>query len=411
MNKVFPIKNASACQYKWAWSTLYLANGNTNSCHRVGGPWLLEDIDFKDFHNHPGKIADRELMIKGEWPNNACHYCKRIEDAGGVSERTGFINNLDMLPPEMETNPHATHVTPRILEVYFNNLCNQGCTYCSPMFSSVIEQEVKKHGSIFSRYGWDGKWAQHPMYDKWKVQFWEWMDENSQHIYDFQVLGGEPMFQPEFEECLSFFERKSNPNMNWKMFSNLKHNTAQFKVKVDRLAKLVREGKIRRAEIVCSIDCWGPEQEFARHGMTLENWQANFNELLHMPEIHISIQSTLSSITLPTAYQLSEKVAEWNKIKTVSQGWNVVANPPHLDPSIFGHYMNDYMNKLMVAAGPNRATYLDGFATQIASRPVHKGLLAELREFLDKLDEVRSQDWRKIYPWMDEIIIKEVGPK
>lgn len=418
--KTFQIKNESACLYKWTWSTLYLSNGNTNSCHRVGGPWTLDEIDFKDFHNHPGKIADRKLMLEGKWPDNACHYCKRIEDAGGISERTGFINGLrDKLPPEMEEDPTALYVTPRILEIYFSNLCNQGCTYCSPMFSSVIQQEVKRyeqiHGeSISGRYGWDNKWQVNPNYEKLKGEFWKWMDENSTHLRDFQVLGGEPLFQPEFEECLSFFERTENPDLNWKMFSNLKHDTEKFRVKMERMADLLRKGKLRRIEIVCSIDCWGPEAEYARHGMKLDNWEDNFNILLSIPEMSISMQSTISSITLPTAYQLTEKVTEWNKIRDVNQGWNTVANPPYMDPSIFGHYMTEYVDRLLAAAS-DKPSYLDGFATQIKNAPVNRPMLKELRNFLDKIDKSRGQNWRAIYPWMDKIFIKEldnqVGPR
>jgi len=408
IHKKFEIKNASACLYKWAWSTIYLSNGNTNSCHRVGS-WNLKDIEFKDFHNHPGKIEDRKLMIDGQWPTNACHYCKRIEDAGGISERIGFINDLDShLPVEMKTDPTALHVTPTILEVYFSNLCNQGCVYCAPMFSSVIEQEVKRMGPMSERYGWDNKWSMNPNYGKWKIEFWEWMEEHSTKLVDFQVLGGEPLFQPEFEECLAFFERTEHPNLNWKLFSNLKHDTAKFASKTQRMANLVKSGKLNRATIVCSIDCWGNESEYARHGMSLKNWEDNFNILLHTPEINIMIQSTLSSITLPTACVLAEKVADWNKVKQVDHGWNTVANPPYFDPSIFGHYMTAYVDKLLSSA-VNHQTYLDGFATQIKTSPINKPMMIELRDFLDALDKSRGQNWRSIYPWMDEIFKIEIG--
>ena len=230
MNRVFPINTATSCQYKWAWSTIYLSHGATNSCHRVSGGYL-DTVDFKDFHNTPAKIRDRELMLKGEWPNNDCNYCKRIEDAGGISERTGYIKNLKQSPPELEIDPTATRVTPTILEIYFTNVCNQSCVYCSPMFSSVIEHEVKKFGPISDRYFLDGTWSTHPLYDKWKKEFWEWMHDNSTVLLDFQVLGGEPMFQAEFTECLEFFETHNNPKLNWKMFSNLKHDNKQFKKK------------------------------------------------------------------------------------------------------------------------------------------------------------------------------------
>ena len=417
MNRVFPINTETSCQYKWSWSTIYLSHGATNSCHRVGGGYL-DKIDFKDFHNTPEKIRDRELMLKGVWPDNECNYCKRIEDAGGISERIGYIKDLEQSPPELEMDATATRVTPTILEIYFSNICNQSCVYCSPMFSSVIEQEVKKYGPISNRYFLDGNWSTHALYDKWKKEFWEWMHENSTVLLDFQVLGGEPMFQPEFNECLKFFETHNNPKLNWKMFSNLKHDNKQFKKKIEKIAELVRTSKIGRFELVCSLDCWGPEQEYARNGMTLENWEENFNILLHTPEINIFIQSTISSITAPTAYQLADKVVEWNKIKIVRQGWNVVANPPFLDPSIFGHYLSEYMDKLRNSSWPLRQMgqnlpaieYLDGFITQIKSANINLEMMGELRNFLDELDRRRNQNWRSIYPWMDGIFIKELGP-
>lgn len=416
MKKVFPIKTETACQYKWTWSTIYLSQGQTNSCHRVNGG-RLNETNFKNFHNLPEKIRDRELMLDGKWPENECNYCKRIEDAGGVSERSGYINTLDMVPPELEVDPTATTVTPRILEIYFSNVCNQSCVYCSPMFSSVIEQELKKFGPLSNRYFLDGNWSPHPLYNQWKKEFWEWMHENSTHLYDFQVLGGEPMFQPEFNECLDFFETHSNPRLNWKMFSNLKHDTKQFKKKIEKIAELVRTSKIDRFELVCSIDCWGPEQEYARNGMTLENWEENFEYVLGIPEIRIFIQSTISPITLPTAYQLVDKIIKWNERKPVHQGWNVVANPPFLDPSIFGHYMTEYVDKLIESAEKLKRphfpdiSYLEGFGVQIKNAKVNLEMLKELRDYLDELDTRRNQNWRSIYPWMDEIFIKELGPK
>jgi hypothetical protein len=183
----------------------------------------LNEIDFKDFHNHPGKVQDREKMLDGQWPGNGCEYCKRIEDAGGNSERTAYINDADYCPPELEDNPFATKVTPRILEVYFTNLCNQACVYCSPLFSSVIEQEIKKYGPLETEYDLEGSFKPKENYLELKDKFWEWMEEHSTELYDFQILGGEPLYQPEFEECLEYFERTSHPNLNWKIFSNLKH--------------------------------------------------------------------------------------------------------------------------------------------------------------------------------------------
>jgi hypothetical protein len=74
---IFPIKTNTACQFKWTWSTLFLSVGTSSSCHRCKG-WDVTN-HMQDFHNHPGKLGDREKMLEGLWPGNGCEYCKKIE--------------------------------------------------------------------------------------------------------------------------------------------------------------------------------------------------------------------------------------------------------------------------------------------------------------------------------------------
>ena len=118
--RVFPIKTATACQLKWNWSTVYLTTEHTASCHRTNHHKF--DTEKFDFHNTPEKLDDRQRMLAGEWPTKGCEYCRNIEQAGGASDR---ITNLDLVgmhaPVELDSNPTAIQVTPRILEVYFDN--------------------------------------------------------------------------------------------------------------------------------------------------------------------------------------------------------------------------------------------------------------------------------------------------
>jgi hypothetical protein len=121
--KVFPIKTATSCQLKWTWSTIYLVDGTTASCHRTHHHKF--NYDTFNFHNTEEKLQDRQRMLQGQWPEQGCEYCRDIESAGGVSDR---ITNLDFWtfdpPKELQIDPSAVSVTPRILEIYFNNTCN-----------------------------------------------------------------------------------------------------------------------------------------------------------------------------------------------------------------------------------------------------------------------------------------------
>ena len=70
VNRVFPIKTATACQLKWNWSTVFLTTAETASCHRTDHHKF--NTDQFDFHNTPSKIQDREQMLQGLWPEKGC---------------------------------------------------------------------------------------------------------------------------------------------------------------------------------------------------------------------------------------------------------------------------------------------------------------------------------------------------
>jgi len=144
---LFPIKTATACQSKWTWSTLYLNQLSTASCHRVEpDPFKLEDFD--DLHNTPRKIREREMMLEGKWPGKGCEYCRDVEAVGGHSDRLHNLEIRNLTPPELETDPTATKVTPRILEIFAQNTCNLSCTYCNANLSSKIQQENNRFGAF-----------------------------------------------------------------------------------------------------------------------------------------------------------------------------------------------------------------------------------------------------------------------
>jgi hypothetical protein len=107
--KYFPINTATACQLKWNWSTIRLYDGTTSSCHRVD-PDTVVPGTFDNFHNTPKKIADRKLMLNGQWPQGGCEYCKNIEDAGGSSDRMFHKSIPNMSPPELDSDEQAVHV-------------------------------------------------------------------------------------------------------------------------------------------------------------------------------------------------------------------------------------------------------------------------------------------------------------
>ena len=191
--KYFPIKTETACQLKWNCSTVFLTTENTASCHRTNHHKFNTDIF--DFHNTPSKLEDRKRMLAGEWPVNGCDYCHNIELAGGQSDRITNLNFPGIHAPfELDSDPSAINVTPRILEVYFDNTCNLKCLYCGPHFSSLWDAENIKFGGP--------GFLKSTNIESNKQKLFNWLKNNGKHLTVFNILGGEPLYQTELDECI-----------------------------------------------------------------------------------------------------------------------------------------------------------------------------------------------------------------
>ena len=151
--KLFPITKGLPCQLKWTHSTVYLTQGVSASCHRVEGDQIEIQNGELNFHNIPAKLEARRKMLSGKWPGRGCEHCKHIEEAGGKSDRQIHLQlEGTTAPPELDHNLEAVDVTPRQLEIYWGNTCNQKCIYCGAHYSTQIHQEEE----TFAQYQKEG---------------------------------------------------------------------------------------------------------------------------------------------------------------------------------------------------------------------------------------------------------------
>jgi len=335
-HRKFPIQTETACQLKWNWSTVYLTFNKTASCHRTNHHEF--NTDTFDFHNTPEKLDDRRRMLNGEWPEKGCDYCKNIEIAGGQSDR---ITNLDMngqhAPPELDTDPNSTNVTPRTLEIYFDNTCNLKCLYCGPHFSTLWDAEMKKHGEfrVEDQVILHDKFKKSDKLEENKLKIFEWFKVNSKHLTNLNILGGEPLYQPELDQCLDLFEEYPAPEMTLLLFTNLNTTLPRLKRVIERIKNLIDTDKLRTFEVTASLDCWGPSQEYVRFPLDLVSWEENFRYLLSQDFVNLTIGSTTTPLTIKTLPDLLEKIKEWSQIRKVYHYQNSVNAPSYLFIDMF----------------------------------------------------------------------------
>ena len=414
-DKFFPIKTATACQLKWTWSTIHLYMGSTASCHRVGAT-TLEPENFSSFHNTEKKLRDRRLMLDGQWPSDGptpgkdggCEYCRDVEYAGGQSDRQFHLQIPNLTPPELEQDPVAIHVTPRIVEVYLDNVCNMSCIYCWDGYSSRIQQENIKFGDFVSNgIEIKNRSVRHPKHDEISTEFWNWMEENFLSLRRFLLLGGEPLFQPQFENCLEFLETHPNPDLELNIVSNLKIPLHKLQNFVERIKKLILTRHIKRFDLTCSIDCWSDEQEYLRYGINMATWRQNFEYVVEQKWIVLNINQTITGLGMKSMPALINYVNQHRKTRDIGHYFMSCVNVSQLHPGIFGPGFFDQDFEHILSVMPNDTwqhqnayKLMQGLQLEFNSHPRNNRELLKLKTFLDEIDRRRNLNWKQTFPWL-----------
>jgi hypothetical protein len=406
----FPIKTATACQSKWTWSTIYLNQLSTASCHRVNLE-KFELSEFDDFHNTPKKLADRKLMLEGKWPSGGCEYCQTIEDSNGWSDRQHNLEIRNLTPPELETDPTAIKVTPRIVEIFAQNTCNLACTYCNGNLSSRIQQENKKFGP-FNKDG-----VTIPVVttstvttDEYFKKFIIWLEKNILTLRRLHLLGGETLIQHELmTNILNILELHPNPELELCVFSNLNAPEKYWNLYINRIKDLQNRQHIKLFDLTASIDCWGAEAEYARSGLDLNQFEDYFSWASEQgPWIRLNVNQTITPLTIRTMPDLIDKISFYSKNKHIGQYFQFYTPGALQHPKQYAYsfWEKDFEN--IFKAMPTRTIEqleaikrMQGIQSFLMQSKKH--CYEDIKRFhiyLDELDRRRDTDWRSIFPYL-----------
>jgi organic radical activating enzyme len=351
-------------------------------------------------------------MLEGKWPQGGCDYCEKIEHAGGSSDRMLHLAIPDLTPPELDTDTEAIMVTPRIVEVYFDNTCNLRCIYCHDGFSSRIKHENDQHGRFESNdVVIDNQYHPHPEKALLTEQLWSWLDVNYSAVRRFHVLGGEPFYQAQFDTCLDFLYNHSNKDLEFNVVSNLMIDNKRLQQHVERIKHLVADRKIKRFEVTASIDCWGPAQEYIRSGLDLEKWKKNFEYLVNQRWITLNINQVVTALAVPTMPALIEYVNTFRPHREIGHHLITANTPTYMNPDIFDADLLDPYFAQVLESMPadtwqqqEARKYMQGVRQQIASTKKNPTEIKKLRTYLDELDRRRNTNWRETFPWLTGVL-------
>jgi organic radical activating enzyme len=404
--------------------------GTTNSCHRTALS-QLSPAETGNFHNTTEKINQRRLMLNGGWPERGkgCEYCRDIEDAGGMSDRTTNLKLCGsdpeyrkLIPAELLRDPKLLEVTPTILEVYFTNRCNMSCIYCGPDFSTQWLAENKQYGRLEhhgARLNWDRAKVLDAEYQTRLTEFWKWLETHHATLKMFHILGGEPFYQQETLDSIKFWYDHPNPDLHLKIVSNLKVPPGKFRKILRELKTLHSDNKCKSVGIVASLDCWGKQAEYIRTGLDLTNWQQNFEHLIYENTwANVSINSTMNALSIQTMPDLIRKVNTWNEIRDGIIGhrqdtpslnivFNLLQGPEFMHAGIFREGFFDESFRQIVHLLPARndwelanIEYMKGLWKVIDAKPHNPNFIGQLKGYLDEMDRRRDTNWHEVFPWL-----------
>ena len=404
---VFPIRNQAACVYKWTWNTFRLHNASSSSCHRVTPVHVPLD-QFDQFHNTPAVINDRKLMLEGKWPGRGCEYCQSVEQQGGQSDRL-YQNQIPGLTPVDFSLDCTAAVTPRISEIYLTNTCDLACVYCLPGYSSRNNAELKKFGTY--------PIGIHPVTpvinrDKYFAAYLAWLDRNYQHLTRLSILGGEPLLQKELWQILEFVRSRINHDIEIAINTNLNADPATVRQFVETGKELLISKKIKRLDICCSLDAWGPQVEFIRNGLDLARWQENFKYLIQNKWLSISVHHVITSLSMSTANDMQLAIAEYKKINPkIVQAYHVVDSGYQeiYHPDMFGAQFFQNNFEQLLATFPVLTPWdeqaklrLEGVYKLMSVATPDLLRLTKLHATLDVTDQRRGTDWKYLFPEINE---------
>ena len=288
MDKVSP----SLCLAKWKQVSLHLQTGRNNSCyhpplHKIS----IEDIakEPSALHNTFQKKSIQGQMLTGARPSE-CSYCWAMEDAGNLSDRhyrsgerwasESFNDIVD--------DPFKNHI-PSYVEVNFNNACNLACSYCSPQFSSSWMREVKEHGGYDltktthndpTYFVGSRRPIPHSEYNPYVEAFWKWWPDLYPELKHFRMTGGEPLMDKNTYKVFDYVLEHPKPDLHLNVTSNFSVEEKLWVKYLDKVKQICQPGNVEHFMQYVSVDTWGHQAEYLRHGLDFDLLWKRVNQFL-----------------------------------------------------------------------------------------------------------------------------------
>jgi MoaA/NifB/PqqE/SkfB family radical SAM enzyme len=247
------LTNRNFCPVPWT-GLMYNFDGTVKNCIRSAGTiGNIKHNSIDDILASPINLDTQQRMLANQ-PGQSCYTCYDLEaDKKGfeiISDRIFYIRELKHVP--LDTYAQGQHDLQTI-DVRWSNLCNFGCVYCGPTFSSKWADELKVY---------------HAKPDATQLNnFKQYIFDHASQLKHVYMAGGEPLLMKENLELLEILQQK-NPEVNLRINTNLsKVDTQVF----DRICEF------KNVHWTISVETIEDEFEYIRYGGKWTDFLDNLN--------------------------------------------------------------------------------------------------------------------------------------
>ena len=369
------LTNRNFCPMPWT-GLMYNVDGSVKNCIRSAGVLgNIKDNTIQEILSNDINCGTQQRMLDQQ-PGPHCHPCYELENnkAGFeiISDRIFYIRELKKL--DLSTYDTVGYHDLKTIDVRWSNLCNFGCVYCGPNFSSRWADELEvaiKQPSLAQL-----------------TQFKQYIFDHAKNLKHVYLAGGEPLLMKENLELLQILQTQ-NPTVNIRVNTNLSVTNTRVFEKIC---------EFENVHWTVSVETMNDEFEYIRYGGKWNDFATNLKQI-----VRLGHRITFNMLWFLLNYQSIFDCVDWLKLQGFHNNSFVIGalltpeclNIRHLPEHVLQLLKLQLENK--ISQGPG---YLleDSYRNMLnyVQRPFEKNLDQSLDQ-LRQLDQRRGIDSSKIF--------------
>jgi len=388
--------NGTICAAPWV--HLYInPNGNMHPCCTAWDTKFgnVNEQSLGDVWNSDNAKKFRKEIKQGI-KQRACNFCYTQEEYGETSLR----QNLNKRYDHYISDDHVALDHIKYIDIRSSNICNQACVMCNHDLSSKWYEDTK---ALFPNdIEQTNKTKFINISDDAKTSVLGIINEGLEDIY---FAGGEPLLTPFHYDVLNELISKGYAK-NVRLRYNTNLSTLNYKnVDIFDLWKHFND-----VEIAASIDAVGDRAEYIRYGCNWNDVKNNWKALV-AKNITVIPQITVTAFSIGYLPELIDEIENELNFTGGHICYNLSLGPLHtsaqnLPTEVKYLYRDKLLQKLQ--KGTRHDIYnniLDNSIKFMWSVDTDKVQLDLMIQVLDRLDQRRNTDWRKLYPEIAESVV------